>query len=525
MLLIPHSADLDLGRHPWATWGVMFVCLLIFLAQDNNSRTIEQHAANYCYAAYNPQQARRHKDFMRLYRDQCMVVLIAMHNSDAETMPWLLSKDMSLQEQGDAVLAMKKHYYKFQLHVPPSLSKKLMYRPDSWNPFTMISAALAHGSWLHLIGNLIFFMAFASAVEIIIASTWRYLLTLTSIAMITHISYSIVTSLSTAPVPTLGLSGVVLGVIGLSAFLMPHARIRTFFWFFVIVRNIRIRAWILALWFIGLDIWSLWDEGMGGGVNLVAHVSGGISGYLIGYFFFRTRREEIQEELDDEIAAKQVQRGAPVAIKGNLGLVTSHQMINQQRQQQSRKDHARFMDQLSQEVRVGDDSRAVLTLLQDFDTCRNSPDVYEAMFAEMYEWKKCRALLCLGRLTITLLLQQKLDARALHILQQCQKVSGQCVLGALIQTERMVQIAIENNQYKSAWLLVTDIEKRYRALPDPVRYQLLEAEILWRYLHNKKAALELLRRVLAREHNPHRQETLRLVHTITHSNPELTLEG
>jgi hypothetical protein len=48
-----------------------------------------------------------------------------------------------------------------------------------------------------------------------------------------------------------------------------------------------------------------------GGINLVAHVSGGVAGYLYGFSFLKNHREETQDELNDEIEYMKSTRNKP----------------------------------------------------------------------------------------------------------------------------------------------------------------------------------------------------------------------
>lgn len=50
-----------------------------------------------------------------------------------------------------------------------------------------------------------------------------------------------------------------------------------------------------ALWHMGWNIWNLMISDNMGGVNLIAHISGGLSGYLIGYFFLKECRDETRD--------------------------------------------------------------------------------------------------------------------------------------------------------------------------------------------------------------------------------------
>jgi membrane associated rhomboid family serine protease len=97
--------------------------------------------------------------------------------------------------------------------------------------------------------------------------------------------------------PTIGLSGVVMGVIGLFAYLAPTARIRCVLWLLVFWRVLRVPAWILALWYVGWDVYSLMHNDGSSHVNFVAHVSGAALGYLSGLVLFRKRKEWVDAHL------------------------------------------------------------------------------------------------------------------------------------------------------------------------------------------------------------------------------------
>ena len=84
-------------------------------------------------------------------------------------------------------------------------------------------------------------------------------------------------------------------MMGLFAFFLPHGRIRCFFWFLVIIRRLAVPAWLIVLFFVGLDVYTLFSIDDLGGVNLVAHVSGAGCGYLIGALFFQKRQRQVRE--------------------------------------------------------------------------------------------------------------------------------------------------------------------------------------------------------------------------------------
>ena len=100
---------------------------------------------------------------------------------------------------------------------------------------------------------------------------------------------------------TLGLSGIVMGVMGLFAYLLPRGKIRCYYWFVVIFGSIAVPAWILAAWFIGTDIFRLFTSDDHAGINVLAHVAGGLTGFFYGFFFLKGSRvlaRSLQEEID-----------------------------------------------------------------------------------------------------------------------------------------------------------------------------------------------------------------------------------
>ena len=115
----------------------------------------------------------------------------------------------------------------FYLQMTFPITESLLYFPDSWNPLTMLSSAMIHADIFHLLGNMIFFLAFAPALELLVGSKIRYLWIMVFICFVVGVSYSVSIVIGgSEAIPTLGFSGVVMGMMGLAAYLMPQARIR-----------------------------------------------------------------------------------------------------------------------------------------------------------------------------------------------------------------------------------------------------------------------------------------------------------
>src|SRR6185295_3821689 len=96
-------------------------------------------------------------------------------------------------------------FHSFRRSAPANLTARLAYPPDSWNPLRMLSASVAHASWSHVIGNLLFFFAFAATIEILLGPL-LYLAVLAVLALGTHTVYSVALLHSAEALPTVGLS-------------------------------------------------------------------------------------------------------------------------------------------------------------------------------------------------------------------------------------------------------------------------------------------------------------------------------
>ena len=189
---------------------------------------------------------------------------------------------------------------RYKALVPEDPDHGLAYYTGSWNPIAMLTSSFAHGDWGHIIFNLVFFFAFAATVEVLIGPLW-YLVFVAVDSLFIGVTGSIAAAAAGQHYWTLGLSGIVMGMMGLFAFLMPKAKIKCYYFFIVIFGSIAIPGWMLAAWYIGGDLIALFAYDDHGVVNVMAHVMGGIGGYVFGIAFLREARKDathIQDDLD-----------------------------------------------------------------------------------------------------------------------------------------------------------------------------------------------------------------------------------
>jgi len=347
----------------------------------------------------------------------------------------------------------------FIFQVGSNITESLLYYPETWNPVTMVTSSLAHGSIPHLFWNLVFYLAFAPALEILIGSKMRYIWIMLFIAFAVGICDSISVAIGvTKPWPSLGFSGVVMGMIGLSAYLMPKARIKVFWWYIFAGKTFYIRAWVLAIYFIGGQMWIMFTAEDYGNIGVVAHVAGGLTGYFYGYFWLKDRREEIKDELAYEVKA--------MRIKQQHGKIRSEAfryskvMDQKLAEKQEIREQERFMQQLYKMVTTHRDSEAVNFILGKYDLDTPTHEL-EKLFERMEEWGPSRTLLCLGRLIIHKLDKEKRDGKALVYIEKCQKISPKFLLHDLSRALHYAEMALETGRLETTRNLVADAQKRY----------------------------------------------------------------
>jgi membrane associated rhomboid family serine protease len=159
----------------------------------------------------------------------------------------------------------------------------LAYHPRTWDVGRMFTSAFAHGDIWHLIGNLFFFYSFARTIETQI-SIAGFLFAFVLFVFATDIAFSLT---ATGSIPTVGLSGVVWGYMGIFLFRYPKESIECFVWFLIVFwRIVEVPAILFILAFLAFDIVAF-RSGEDTAVNHVAHLSGFVAGALFRVLFWR----------------------------------------------------------------------------------------------------------------------------------------------------------------------------------------------------------------------------------------------
>jgi membrane associated rhomboid family serine protease len=186
----------------------------------------------------------------------------------------------------------------YQLPDLPASVNELGYRPcevdescrtiGEWWPITVLTSMFLHGSWSHLLGNMLFLWIFGNNVEDAMGRL-RYLVFYVFAGAAATATQTFVTlgwgSPADAQIPNVGASGAIAGVLGAYAVVLPTARVLTL----VVVFVVEVPALVLlGFWFL-FQLWagsaSFAQPEQGGGVAFFAHVGGFVFGMLVVHFF------------------------------------------------------------------------------------------------------------------------------------------------------------------------------------------------------------------------------------------------
>jgi membrane associated rhomboid family serine protease len=149
---------------------------------------------------------------------------------------------------------------------------------------TLVTSQFLHGDWLHLIFNMLFLWVFGNNIEDRLGRI-RFLPFYLLCGAIAGVAQSAADGDS--PVPLIGASGAISGVLG--AYLVLYPRIRV--WSIVLplfFLPFRLPAWVWLAIYLVLQIIYLGDSAGGGDVAYLAHIGGFVAGaalikpFLIG---------------------------------------------------------------------------------------------------------------------------------------------------------------------------------------------------------------------------------------------------
>ena len=161
---------------------------------------------------------------------------------------------------------------------------------------SFLTSMFLHGGFMHIIGNMLYLWIFGNNVEDSMGRG-RFLVFYLLAGLIA--SAAQVLASPNSPIPSIGASGAIAGVLGAYIVLFPRARVQALIFLGYFARLTQLPALlVLGFWFVLQLFNGLLAFGMTqmGGVAWFAHVGGFVTGLLLVRLFTLGRRRNHREE-------------------------------------------------------------------------------------------------------------------------------------------------------------------------------------------------------------------------------------
>lgn len=278
-MIFPFRAVFPLSGIPVVTVAIILVCTFLQIIapkDDLNTRVL-----NYCFKDKN--------ELSLVTQDYLQEVLDALEKESDVSCPQATLVFLGLDIKA---LASTKKIGKELIHQVEKHQKKLKetlqvvsYRTfDPKNPtiVSLFSAVFTHGGWSHFLGNMFFLWIFGTVLESLVGASLYAMLFLLAGAG-SHLVYLLLAWFNLIdPVPTLGASAAVYGVMAGVYILYPALKVDCLFFFFTLMRVVQFPAKYLIAFYIFFDVIRL-PLMSAHGTNFVGH----LSGFAFVYFYFK----------------------------------------------------------------------------------------------------------------------------------------------------------------------------------------------------------------------------------------------
>lgn len=315
LLLLPFDRRIDWKRPPVVTLALIAINCLIYFGFQSDDEAITAKALRHYEESTLPEiefplyreYLRREKKFDELGQFETYIEFGEDGSVDYDEMqiPLILEFDYGFMSELRAGKLVTESHEKFQTWrqqretfeelLNESFTHRYSLRPAIAEPVTFLSHMFMHGSFMHLLGNMVFLFIVGFVVETILGGKIYLLLYL--LAGLAGVAYD-VTMNSDNLIYHLGASGAVSGVMGAYAALFGLRRI----WFFynILFWFDRIKApaiLMLGLW-LGNELLQQFSN-IESNVNYMAHVTGLCAGALLTFVAKRFSRTVDLDYMDE----------------------------------------------------------------------------------------------------------------------------------------------------------------------------------------------------------------------------------
>ncbi|MGY0066818.1 rhomboid family intramembrane serine protease [Streptomyces sp. QTS137] len=178
---------------------------------------------------------------------------------------------------GEELLAAQRGYFRHWGVIPADV-----FEGSLWSALTPATALFVHGSWVHLLGNMLFLHVFGTMTEARMGPL-RFFLFYVGCGYLALLGYAVANADATQSL--VGASGAISGVLGAFLFLFPRARVTSLlpFLFFL---PVRFPAWVVLPFWAALQWLAAGRASEGPGVAYLAHLVGFVLGFCWAWVRF-----------------------------------------------------------------------------------------------------------------------------------------------------------------------------------------------------------------------------------------------
>lgn len=169
------------------------------------------------------------------------------------------------------------------------------WSPERLTP--LFSSMFLHGGWFHLGSNMLSLWIFGDNVEDRMGHV-QYLLFYLLAGVVAALTHGLL--LAASPIPTVGASGAIAGVLGAYLLLFPRARVVTIIPIFILLLVREVPALLfIGVWFVSQLFYGIaaLDPMMAeAGIAWWAHIGGFVVGFIVAFFLGGPRQAYLPAE-------------------------------------------------------------------------------------------------------------------------------------------------------------------------------------------------------------------------------------
>ena len=318
MVLIPYRSEYPVRRWPWMSLLIVVVFVGLFYVYQHSQQRFEQAVAAQCTASSSPMLVEAAERLRAVYAS-CEALLSAVEAAGGRKQFAAAVMRQAVDEDFPAGTPMSGDAYVnailgawAQAHAAGANPVERLLGEVPWlkRPAGWLGQRVAPRDWVHVAGDVLVFLPFAIAVEMVIGAFGLLLLGLAVVFSVEIATLAGAMYLGWPPAPG-GLSYVVAAIVAVFIYLLPDTRIYCLFWSVVSLRRVVLSPW---LWLGLLLLWETflaWLAGLALQSFLIAMVTAMTVAVGLAALFFTKEKWQTQVTFVPSIRYRPRKRPVP----------------------------------------------------------------------------------------------------------------------------------------------------------------------------------------------------------------------